>query len=49
MNGPLALVRAVHLLATILILGAVFFRVFVAEPALGRASASLLARLRARS
>src|SRR3984893_8243985 len=49
MSDPLVLVRAVHLLATILVAGAVFFRVFVAQPALGRASASLLARVRARA
>ena len=48
MSDPLVLVRAVHLLATILVAGAVFFRVFVAQPALGRACATLLARVRAR-
>jgi putative copper resistance protein D len=48
MSDPLVLVRAVHLLTTILVSGAVFFRVFVAEPALGRSSATLLARTRAR-
>jgi putative copper resistance protein D len=46
MSDPLVLVRAVHLLATILVSGAVFFRIFVAEPALGRASATLLVRVR---
>ncbi|MEN3385130.1 MAG: copper resistance protein [Hyphomicrobiales bacterium] len=51
MSDPLdalALVRAVHLLATVLVSGAVFFRVFVAEPALGCASATLPGRMRAR-
>jgi putative copper resistance protein D len=47
MNDLLALVRAVHFLATIFVAGAVFFRVFVAEAALRPASASLLARVRA--
>jgi putative copper resistance protein D len=49
MSDPLVFVRAVHLLATILVAGAVFFRVFVAQPALGRACATLVARVRARA
>jgi putative copper resistance protein D len=49
MSDPLVLVRAVHLLATILVTGTVFFRVYIAEPSLGRVSASLLARIRVRS
>src|SRR5882724_2780 len=48
MSDPLVLVRAVHLLATVLVAGAVFFRVFVAEPAIGGGSVTLLERLRAR-
>jgi putative copper resistance protein D len=46
MSDALILVRAVHLLATILLTGAVVFRVMVAEPALGGTGESLLARLR---
>jgi putative copper resistance protein D len=49
MSDPLVFVRAVHLLATILVAGAMFFRVFVAQPALGRACATLVARVRARA
>jgi putative copper resistance protein D len=48
MSDPLGLARAVHLLATVLASGAVFFHVFVAEPALGCTSATLLERTRAR-
>jgi putative copper resistance protein D len=47
MSDALILVRAVHLLATILLTGAVVFHVLVAEPALGGTGESLLARLRA--
>ena len=47
MSDALVLVRAVHLLATILLAGGVFFRAFVAEPALGDAAA-LRARFRSR-
>jgi putative copper resistance protein D len=49
MSDALILVRAVHLLATILLTGAVIFRVLVAEPALGGTGESLLARLRSAS
>jgi putative copper resistance protein D len=45
MSDALILVRAVHLLATLLLTGAVVFRVLVAEPALGGTGESLLARL----
>jgi putative copper resistance protein D len=37
MDDPLIFVRVVHLLATMLIAGAVFFRAWVAEPVLGAA------------
>jgi putative copper resistance protein D len=46
MSDVLILARAAHLLATLLLTGAVVFRVLVAEPALGGADESLLARLR---
>jgi putative copper resistance protein D len=46
MSEALILARAVHLLATILLTGAVVFHVLVAEPALGGIGESLLARLR---
>src|SRR5438105_3943718 len=46
MSEALILARAVHLLATILLTGAVVFRVLVAEPALGGTGKSLLARVR---
>src|ERR1041385_2817841 len=46
MSDALILVRAVHLLATILLTGAVVFRVLVAEPAFRSTGESLLARLR---
>ena len=46
MSEALILARAAHLLATILLTGAVIFRVLVAEPALGGKGESLLARLR---
>lgn len=46
MSDVLILARALHLLATILLTGAVVFRVLVAEPALGGTGESLLARLR---
>lgn len=46
MSDALIFVRAVHLLATILLAGAVAFRVLVAEPAFGGAGGSLPKRLR---
>ena len=47
MGEALILVRAAHLLATILVTGAVVFHVLVAEPAFRGTGDSVLARLRA--
>src|SRR5882724_1899773 len=49
MSDLLIFVRAVHLLATILVTGVVFFQSFVAAPALAGISPVLLARMRDRS
>lgn len=49
MGDALAYVRAVHLLATLVIVGVVLFRIFVAEPALGCLPSSNILRLRALS
>lgn len=46
MDGTLALVRAVHLLATLLIPGTLLFRVLVAEPVLAESRPDLVMRLR---
>jgi copper resistance protein D len=49
MGDTLALVRAVHLLATLLIAGTLLFRVLVAEPVLAEGRPDLVIRLRQRS
>ena len=49
MSDPLIFVRAVHLFATMLATGVVFFQTFVAAPALAGISPVLLARMRDRS
>jgi len=46
LNELLIAVRAIHFAATVLVAGVVFFRFFVAEPAIGVASSAALNRLR---